>query len=154
MYILLTWSTIQGYKNLIRPQIYCTNSVWDPYLWDKLENISKEISKIYYIRYITCTTDQDQWHHFQLTKIPWAEVTITSRQEKEQHINVAIQKTIKNPKGASILTELFNRPMQYRKGGHKQSILNRIYTRTDILIYGGLPSTAIDWNWLPPNTFI
>jgi hypothetical protein len=32
--------------------------------------------------------------------------------------------------------------------------LDRIYTRTYILIYGGLPSTAIDWNWLPPNTFI
>ena len=148
MYILLTWSTIQGYKNLIRPQIYCTNSVWDPYLRDKLENISKEISKIYYIRYITCTTDQDQWHHFQLTNIPWAEVTITIRQ-KEQHINVAIQKTVKNPKGASILTELFNRPMQYSKGGHKKSILNRIYAKNRHWNMASSQNTATDWNSLP-----
>jgi hypothetical protein len=149
MYILLTWSTIQGYKTLIRPQIDCTNSVWDPYLRDKLENISKEISKIYYIRYITCTIDQDQWHHFQLTNIPWAEVTITSRQEKEQHINVAIQKTIKDPKGASILTELFNRPMQYSKGGHKKSILNRIICQNRHWNMASSQNTATDWNSLP-----
>jgi hypothetical protein len=40
--------------------VYILSRCSFPYLRDKLDNISKEISKIYYIRYITCTTDQDQ----------------------------------------------------------------------------------------------